>query len=153
MDTGKSALDLLEQMRLERAELDMLIRGLEKRLGIAPTPSSSDSSQAVTPKITLSLDSVPVGFFHNLSQSAAAEKLLRTNPGHPLKTNEIMEAFRKAGMELSSKNAITILYTTLKRSPKFERVAGKAWGLAEWYPTKRRKEIDETSIGDDSSED
>ena len=37
------------------------------------------------------------------------------------------------------KNAVTVLYNSLKRSPKFERVAGKAWGLAEWYPERRKK--------------
>ena len=34
VDTSKSALDLLEQLRHERDELDTLIKGLEKRLGI-----------------------------------------------------------------------------------------------------------------------
>jgi len=34
---------------------------------------------------------------------------------------------------------MTILYTALKRGTKFERVAGKAWGLAEWYPEKCKK--------------
>ena len=42
-------------------------------------------------------------------------------------------------MELNPKNALTIMYTTLKRGNKFERVAGKAWGLSEWYPEKRRR--------------
>ncbi|HEY3768130.1 MAG TPA: hypothetical protein VGN44_05615, partial [Candidatus Angelobacter sp.] len=75
-----------------------------------------------------------------------AEKLLRLNHEHPLSTGEIMEAFKRSGMEFASKNALTILYTTLKRSPKFERIAGKAWGLAEWYPEKRkRKDQDESN--------
>ena len=139
MEIAKTPLDLLEQLRAERSELDLLIRGLEKRLGVAPQPTEGTSDQALTPKITVSLDNIPVGFFHNLSQAASAEKLLRMNPGHPLTTNEIMEAFRKGGMDAPSKNAITILYTALKRSPKFERVAGKAWGMADWYPEKRRR--------------
>jgi DNA-directed RNA polymerase delta subunit len=79
-----------------------------------------------------------------MSQADAAEKLLRLNPGHPLKTADILTAFRKSGMHLNPKNALPILYTTLKRSPKFERVAGQAWGLTEWYPEKKkRKEADE----------
>jgi hypothetical protein len=152
MDTPKTALDLLEQLRSEREELDALIKGLEKRLGIAATSNSQDSSQAVTPKVTVSLDSIPVGFFHNLSQTAAADKLLRMNPGHPLMTGEIMDAFRKSGMEMSGKNALTILYTSLKRSPRFERVAGKAWGLAEWYPQNRKKkEQNEEESSEDES--
>jgi len=150
--SSKTALELLEQLREERYELDLLIRGLEKRLGVVSQPSGLDSSQSATPKVTVSLDNIPVGFFHNLSQSAAAEKLLRMNEGHPLTTNEILDAFRKSGMDVSGKNAITILYTALKRSPKFERVAGKAWGLAEWYPAKsRRREFDESSSEEESS--
>jgi DNA-directed RNA polymerase delta subunit len=61
------------------------------------------------------------------------------NEGHPLSNNEILEAFRKSGMELNPKNASTILYTNLKRSHKFERVAGKAWGLSEWYGEKKKR--------------
>ena len=73
-------------------------------------------------------------------QPNAAEKLLRLNPGHPLKTGEILDAFRRSGMHLNPKNASTILYTTLKRNPRFERVAGQAWGLTEWYPRKRKEQ-------------
>jgi hypothetical protein len=148
--SNKTALDLLEQLRNERSELDMLIRGLEKRLGVVQGGSDGEISQSNLPRVTVSLDSIPVGFFHNLSQAAAAEKLLRMNEGHPLTTNEIMDAFRKSGMDASGKNALTILYTALKRSPRFERVAGKAWGLAEWYPQTRKKR--ETSVEEGSSE-
>ena len=137
--SSKTALELLEQLRTEKAELDMLIRALEKRLGVIPASADSDANQSTSPKVTVSIDSIPVGFFHNLSQAAAAEKLLRMNEGHPLTTNEIMDAFRKSGVDASGKNAITILYNALKRGTKFERVAGKAWGLAEWYPEKRKK--------------
>jgi hypothetical protein len=145
-DTSKSALELLEQLRTERTELDSLIQGLEKRLGIVAQVGDVNSTTANVPRVTVSLDSIPVGFFHNLSQVAATEKLLRMNPGHPLSTTEILDAFRKSGMEPSSKNAATILYTSLKRNPKFERVAGSAWGLAEWYPQKRKLKDEMTTI-------
>jgi hypothetical protein len=150
--SSKTALELLEQLRIERAELDMLIKALERRLGVVPEAAEADSQQSSTPRVTVSIDSIPVGFFHNLSQAGAAEKLLRMNEGHPLTTNEIMDAFRKSGMDVSGKNAVTILYNSLKRSPKFERVAGKAWGLAEWYPQSRKKkeQNDEESSEDES---
>jgi DNA-directed RNA polymerase delta subunit len=60
-------------------------------------------------------------------------------PGRAYTTGEILEAFKNSGMPLNSKNALTILYTALKRSQKFERVGNKAWGLKEWYPEKKRK--------------
>lgn len=150
--SNKTALELLEQLRNERAELDALIRGLEKRLGVAQSGADGEGGQSALPRVTVSLDSIPVGFFHNLSQAAAAEKLLRMNEGHPLTTNEIMDAFRKSGMDVSGKNALTILYNALKRSPKFERVAGKAWGMAEWYPQSRKKkdQNEEESSEDES---
>lgn len=74
-----------------------------------------------------------------MSQAAAAEKLLRMNPQKALSTADILEAFRASGMSLNPKNAVTILYTALKRNPKFERVGNKAWGLKEWYPERKRK--------------
>jgi DNA-directed RNA polymerase delta subunit len=74
-----------------------------------------------------------------MSQVEATEKLLKLNPGHPLKTGEILDAFRRSGMQLNPKNASTILYTSLKRNGNFERVAGQAWGLSEWYPDKRKR--------------
>jgi hypothetical protein len=149
--SNKTALELLEQLRDERAELDVLIRGLEKRLGVAQNGVEGDVGQSNLPRVTVSLDSIPVGFFHNLSQAAAAEKLLRMNEGHPLTTNEIMDAFRKSGMDVSGKNALTILYNALKRSPKFERVAGKAWGMTEWYPQSRKKKEQSEESSEDES--
>ena len=143
-DSEKTALELLEQLRAERSELEVLIQGLEKRLGVVPQNKESNSSIASSPRVTVSIDSIPVGFFHNLSQVAATEKLLQMSYGHPLSTHEILDAFRKSGMEVNAKHATTALYTALNRSPKFERVAGKAWGLSEWYPEKRRKKEDKT---------
>jgi HB1/ASXL restriction endonuclease-like protein with HTH domain len=137
-DTPKGALELLEQLRQERDELDTLIRGLEKRMGIVSESKESEST-GTTAKASVSLKSIPVGFFHNMSQADATDKLLRLNPGQPLRTKEILDAFRKSGMTVNPKNALTILYTTLKRSSRFERVAGQAWGLSEWYPDKKRK--------------
>jgi hypothetical protein len=150
-EAPKNLLEFLEQLRAERNELNILIAGLEKRLGIAPAPTENEETSR--PRVTVSVDSIPVGFFHNLSQPAATEKLLRLNPGHPLETTEILEAFRKAGMQITSKNAPTILYTTLKRNPKFERVAGKAWGLAEWYPEKKQRKKDQEETIENKTDD
>ena len=139
VDSNKSAVQLLEELRKERDELNVLIQALERRLGISASqqvsiPDELDERRSI-PVVT----SMPIGFFHNMSQAAAAEKLLKMNQGHALSTQEILEAFRNSGMDVSSKNAATILYTALKRSPKFERIGSKAWGLSEWYPERKRK--------------
>jgi hypothetical protein len=141
-DSNKGALEFLEQLRRERDELNLLIEGIEKRLGIASVPAraQSDNLAPASPRVKVSIDNVPVGFFHNLSHPRAAEKLLRLNPGQPLTTQEMLDSFRKSGMTLNPKNAATILYTALSRNDQFERVAGKAWGLSEWYPEKKRGE-------------
>jgi hypothetical protein len=135
--SGRSVLEFLEQLKKEREELNQLILGLERKLGIGDDHAEVTTSNA--PKMKLTIDDVPMGFFHNLSQPQAAEKLLRLNPGQPLTTQDMLDAFRKSGMVLNPKNAATILYTALTRNPKFERVAKKTWGLSEWYPDNRRK--------------
>jgi hypothetical protein len=150
IESSKSALTLLQDLRRDRDELNVVIQALERRLGIVNSKPEGDVANSDSPRVTVSLDSIPVGFFHNLSQAASAEKLLSMNPGHPLTTNEILEAFRKSGIQANGKNAVTILYTALKRSPhKFERVAGKAWGLAEWYPQRKRAKDDSSLALDD----
>ena len=144
IDSNKSAVTLLEELKKERDELSALIQALEKRLGISSAQQVSiideeEDSPRKMPPVT----SMPIGFFHNLSQAAAAEKLLRMNPGQAYSTGQILEAFKNSGMALNPKNAVQILYTALKRSAKFERVGSKAWGLAEWYPEKRKRPKDE----------
>lgn len=147
-DTAKGVLELLEQLRQERDELNALIQGLEKRVGVVQQSDEKNAS-LIAPRITISVDAIPVGFFHNLSQTEAAEKLLRLNDRTPLKTKEILDAFRKSGLQVHPKSASTILYTALSRNPKFERVSGKAWGLTEWYPgRKRRKDSQEIESGE-----
>lgn len=154
VDSNKSAMDLLAELRQERDDLTRLVQALEKRLGIGDGFILSDSDVHPTSKSTPSFEGIPVGFFHNLSQAAAAEKLLRLHPQSALTTGQILDAFRRGGMAVGT-NASTILYTALKRSTRFERVAGKAWGLAEWYPSRGRKKDPEESESDEeeSSED
>lgn len=150
-DSKKSGFDFLQELRQERTELDMLIQALEKRLGESPAQSVSGSDgqkESTTKKIpvpgrtrdaALGSDALTIGFFHNLSQAAAAEKLMKLNPNHALTTGQILDSFRASGMPLNPNNAVQILYTALKRNPKFERVGNKAWGLREWYPEKKKR--------------
>lgn len=154
VDSNKSVLELLEELRKERAKLDSLIQALEERLGSASPQQRSGSDDEEERKPIPTVTSMPMGFFHNLSQAAAAEKLLRMNPGQALRTGEILEAFKNSGMDVNSKNAPTILYTALKRSPKFERIGSKAWGLREWYPERKKKISNKEPEGshDESSE-
>jgi hypothetical protein len=140
-ESTNGILEFLEQLRKERNELNLLIAGIEKRLGVSPRPQKDGKQELgqAAPTVKVSIRDIPLGYFHNLSQPAAAEKLLRLSPGQPLSTQEMLATFRKSGMHLNPKNATTILYTALTRNPKFERVAGKAWGLAGWYSDGKKK--------------
>jgi len=79
-ETPKGVLESLEQLRQERDELNVLIQGLERRLGVVSNEHQTEAAQAKTPRVTVSVDSIPVGFFHNLSQADATE--LRHYPAH-----------------------------------------------------------------------
>lgn len=138
-ESTKSAVQVLREMKKERDELNFAIQALERRLGITGTETERTVDEIDEQQVFSGSGVIPIGFFHNLSQAAAAEKLLKMNPNQALTTAQILEAFRNSGMNVNPKNALTILYTALKRSPKFERVGSKAWGLKEWYPERKRK--------------
>ena len=145
-DSTKSAVQFLQELRKERDELNALIQALEKRLGISAgqhasiTDHEDEGSLVPSSATSSSSNSLPIGFFHNLSLAAAAEKLLRMNPHQALTTAQILEAITNSGRAITSKNALTILYTALRRSPnKFERIGNKAWGLKEWYPERKKR--------------
>lgn len=153
-DSNKSVLQVLKEMKKERDELTTLIQALEKRLGVSAVESESTSDEGGELTDVSRVTSMPIGFFHNLSQAAAAEKLLKMNPGQPYTTAQILDAFRNSGMSVNPKNALTVLYTALKRNPRFERVGTKAWGLKEWYPEKKRrasKEEQDPSASDEGA--
>jgi hypothetical protein len=77
-ETPKGVLELLQQLRDERDELNVLIQALEKRLGVVNADMEQDGPQAKAPRVTVSLDSIPVGFFHNLSHGKAAPTTSRS---------------------------------------------------------------------------
>ncbi len=144
-DSTKSAVQFLQELRKERDELNALIQALEKRLGtsasqhVSITDHEDEETMPLPSAASTSGNSMPIGFFHNLSLAAAAEKLLRMNPSQALTTAQILEAITNSGRAIESKNALTILYTALRRNPKFERIGKKAWGLKEWYPDRKKR--------------
>jgi hypothetical protein len=122
----------LKQLLQERAELDSLIAGLQKRLGKPITVASSGIANANIPE---GGPSKPVyrGAFFNLSVPKAAEKALR-GTGIPLKTPQIMEIFEQAGYEIKGKTPRASVYTALARSRDFVKVLPDTWDLSERHP-------------------
>lgn len=135
--------EFLADLVQERARLDELIALLSERLGQAVPSFVTGSASASTPspKVDASTGRVdPVSLvaeaeFFGLSQTKAAEAVLKKvgRPGapRPLKTAVLADALRKGGVEVAQNG---ILYRSLARSPKFEKVSKGTWGLKEWYP-------------------
>jgi hypothetical protein len=136
----------LQQLLRERDELDGIIFGLQKRLGIAQAASTSPIPPAKSLRGTSAFpaDSVVYrGVFFNLSVTKAAEKLLKT-VGRPLKTPEILSAFQQAEYEnAKGENARSALYTSLSRSKDFVKVLPDTWDVAEKHPEAAEKKLEE----------
>jgi hypothetical protein len=121
---------MLEKLIAERAEIDQQIAFLQKRVGGSISPESA-------PAISGGLNTNDIrglrGAFYGLSRPQAASALLKRY-GKPLTTNEIFEALRDSGFDVSGKNAFNGLYTALSRAADVRKVAPNTWGLREWYP-------------------
>jgi len=147
----------LESLLAERAELDLHIAFLRKRLGV----SEEVTTETITTSKQADRISVKQGEFYGLSRAEAAIKLL-SKYGHALSTNEIVETLKETGLEsMFIKNALPALYTSLSRHQEVCRVSKNTWGLKKWYPYLKDKkknggtqEVSEQAneAGDESSE-
>lgn len=118
---------LLEKLLAEREELDRHIAFLQKRLG------ASDAFVPPASASPIAAYGAQKGEFYGLSRPQAAAALLR-KARRALTTNEIFEALRETGYDLSGKNAFNGLYTALSRASEVIKVAPNTWGLREQYP-------------------
>lgn len=119
---------LLEKLLAEREELDAQIAFLQRRIGqpLAVAPPANEASVVQVQK----------GEFFGMSRAEAAIALLR-KVRRTMSTNEIFESLAETGFDLSGKNVMSALYTTLLRHSDLRRVAKNTWGLKEWYPHLR----------------
>ena len=129
----------LQQLLQERADLDTVIAGLQKRLGKASVDvtASAHSGLLTASARPLSSASVYRGDFFNLSVTAAAAKLLK-RVGRQLKTPEILAALKQAEFQIKSKTPRATIYTSLRRSKDFVKVAPDTWDLSERHPEAAR---------------
>jgi hypothetical protein len=123
----------LDQLLQERADLDIAISALQKRLGRPITGSTSTGISASSASQLAGEIVVYRGEFFNMSLTRAAEKLLK-RVGQALKTPQIMDALLRAGYELKGKTPRASVYTSLARSKGFVKVLPDTWALAEWHP-------------------
>ena len=121
----------LGQLLQERDELDKVIEALRKRVGKGSQAAPSREESA----LRRTSEDAPVyrGEFFGLSVTQAAVKLLK-RVGIPQKTPQILDALRRAQYEIKSKTQRASVYTSLKRSKDFVKVAPDTWDLSERHP-------------------
>lgn len=134
----------LQQLLAERADLDVAIAALQKRVGKKGASGESTLSDQMTAGPSNVSATVYRGDFFNLSITKAAEKLLK-RVGRALKTSEIQAAFEKAGYEIKSKSVRPTIYTSLNRSKDFVKVLPDTWDLAARHPEAAEQKLQELS--------
>lgn len=128
----------LDALVAERDELNVLIAGLAKRLGMeAPGTGLSTEPTAPLPGGNPVDGTHEAEYFGFPSTKAAGEVLKKFGSRQrPLKTKDLYDAVRKGGVDISGEDA---LYRSLARSRHFRKVGRGLWGLSEWYPPRSGK--------------
>jgi HB1, ASXL, restriction endonuclease HTH domain len=123
----------LNKLLQERAELDILIAAMQKRLGKPAMVPLSGLLIGGGPESSSASKPVYRGEFFNLSVTKAAEKALKRS-GRPLKTPELLQIFEQAGYVVKGKTPRASVYTALARSRDFVKVLPDTWDLSERHP-------------------
>lgn len=134
---------MLEELKQERAALDVIIEALERAREVAPssemgsarTPSGSDS----LPK-GVTTSEIPRNAFYGLKIPDAILHYLSVS--HRKQTaQDIADALKTGGVSSKSKNFYSTVYTALVRLEESGQVGkfGREWGLSEWFPGAARK--------------
>lgn len=135
---------VLADLEARRAIIDNTIAGIRLLLG----QPSLDSGGAGASQDANGTQDPPEDAFVNLAVSPAAKKFLRMIARRPQSTQAICEALKRGGLKSSAKNFYSNVHTALSRDPDFVKVSRGKWGLAEWYPGKRREKKEENSKED-----
>jgi len=131
----------------ERDQLNIYIETLAIRLGIQDDASpdaadDDDSTASLNGSGPLTDDVAKIVYaneFHGMSIPAAAETVLRRwSPPpikRPIKTTDLLTGLRKGGQTIPESR---VVYRSLYSTPRFYKLKGGLWGLAEWYPAVPR---------------
>jgi hypothetical protein len=129
---------VLADLKAKRADLDVAIAGIERMVGLA-TAAQGAASIDVTQHGS---DVEPDSFF-GMSIADAAKKFLAMKK-KPQTTADIAEALEKGGMTHTSGNWGNTVGSVLNRidgsTGEIVRVKRGTWGLASWYPGRKRPE-------------
>jgi hypothetical protein len=131
----------LAQLEAERAQLDIVIADVRRRLGLgqadtengAPSPMSVGRDSTVTGRVRSDE-------FFRLSIADAITKYLgiMKQPQNPM---AIVNGLKSGGVLTNAKNFYANVNTELKRMKARNLVVNtpSGWGLAEWYPSKPKQ--------------
>lgn len=123
---------VLADLKAKRVAIDQAIAVIEPlagELSTAPNPSSGSTGT-----------SVQADSFVGLNITEAAAKYLRM-AGRPAKTTEqVSEALRRGGMNVTQASVSSILRKNNRDSEGDVIKVGRGlWGLQEWYPGRPRR--------------
>lgn len=147
---------MLEELKQERAALDVIIEALEKVRESAPSgdvgtvrtaPASNSAPKGVTSS------EIPRNAFYGLKIPDAILHYLSVS--HRKQTaHQISDALKAGGVSSKSKNFYSTVYTALVRLEESGQVGkfGREWGLSEWFPgaTRKRSKAAGENGGDES---
>jgi len=133
------------------SEIDRQIEELRQaretlvRLSGKPAPTASPSPSPATAVVEGDpLLAVREQEFSGMSSAKAARAFLQKIGRHE-KTQVIIAALKKGGVEVRGKNPISTIYTTLSRRPGFVSLGKNYWDLAERRPDlaqeKKQKQL------------
>lgn len=147
MAEQNDVLTLLTQLEAERAELDVTIAHLRRRMGLSlPDIDSNGAPGGIAMAGVVGRDTSVTGRvrpdeFFRLSQRDAIIKYLNImkQPQSPM---SIVKGLKAGGVLSQAKNFYANVNTELKRMKARNVVVNTAsgWGLAEWYPQKPKNE-------------
>lgn len=154
MDADKPGIDyaaVLADLKAKRADLDAAIAGIERMIGVAPS-----FANVIFGEVNTSSDVQSDSFF-GMSIADASKKFLGMKR-KPQTTQDIADALEAGGMTHTSGNWGNTVGSVLNRidasGGDIVRVKRGTWGLASWYPGRKRQAADKSkeSEGESSTE-
>jgi len=124
---------VLADLEAQKTALEAAIAGIRQMLGRGP--QTVPSAPTGRPESTV----IESDTFFALTVGEAAKKYLRMTK-RKQSAAAIAEALDEGGLHHTSKSFPNTVRTALIRDPEVVQVGRGEWGLAEWYPGRRRKE-------------
>jgi hypothetical protein len=147
-DNIREALEISLRAALrDQARANFTVEFLREKLGLAGAaspivlgPGIDSDEDRVAEARDVGPIQVTDGEFFGMSQPKAAAIFLdRAGRTRPQRTEAIIAALKKGGVEFKGKDPAQTFYTILARSPSFTNVGKSTWGLSSWYPDRSKK--------------